>query len=286
MNILNFLNKHSRIEKIQEFIVLNKEQNIEFWERNGFQELHNLIIILSQSEIKSLGKIIESWNEKEQAILTDCIAYGIDGKFDIKYDDDKRYSIAKLYSHVPYFSHPDLKKWRENYKINSKTKSSNLNILSVYDYLLKNEYVDGDLWSMGGGNEEIQSILNYFNDNDWNELKIDFLNWTEYQQLVIINAIPHGFDNTFPPSSQEKITHQSGNFLLDIFVLLDDFEIRSEISYNSFFINRSNTQQIEKLEFMKEWMVKNGFDNESWKQSIISPLSNIEEAINKINFTN
>lgn len=286
MNILNFLNKQSRIEKIQEFIVLNKEQNIEFWERNGFQELHNLIIILSQSEIKSLGKIIESWNEKEQAIFTDCIAYGIDGKFDIKYDDDKRYSITKLYSHVPYFSHPDLKKWRENYKINSKTKSSNLNILSVYDYLLKNEYVDGDLWSMGGGNEAIQSILNYFNDNDWNELKKDFLNWTEYQQAVIINAIPHGFDNWFSPSSQEKTIHQAGNFLLDIFVLLDEFEMRLDISYNSFFINMSNTQQIEKLEFMKEWMLKNGFDNESWKQSIINPLSNIEEAINKINFPN
>ncbi len=174
----------------------------------------------------------------------------------------------------------------KNYKINSKTKSNNLNILSVYDYLLKNEYVDGDFWSLGGGNEEVQRILNYFNDSDWNDLKKDFLNWTEYQQIVIINAIPHGFDNMFPSGLKGKTFHQEANFLLDIFILLDDFEIRSEISYNSFFINMSNTQQIEKLEFMKDWMLKNGFDNESWKQSVANPIINIEEAMDKINYPN
>ncbi|KMQ69030.1 hypothetical protein ACM39_07085 [Chryseobacterium sp. FH2] len=283
MSIFNSPSSHSKIEKIHQFITLNKGENFDFWEEKGFQDLHVLLLALSDSEVEKLGKRIENWTEYDQAILTDCVAHGIDNKFDLKYDDKKKSLITKLYSHVPYFSHPDIKKWRKNYRANSKTKSNNLKVFSIYDYLLKNEYRDSDFWSLGGGNDEIQCILNNFNDSDWKDLKEDLLNWSNDHQTAIVNAVPFGFDRIFASTLQERMISQAGNFLLDVFVLLDDTDIRLDISYHSFFINMGNTQQVEKLKFVKDWMLKNGFDYQSWKQSTINPITNIEEAINKAN---
>lgn len=42
-----------------------------------------------------------------------------------------------------------------------------------------------------------------------------------------------------------------------------------------------NSNQIEKLKFMENWMIENGFTEENWLKSKVNPIENIEEAINK-----
>ena len=271
-----------KIKNIYKFIVQNKNKGLDFWEATGGLELHNYLTDLTILDFEELYSDILNWSEIEQNLLTDCIAYGIDGKFISIYDDEKRIVAMRIYSQLPKgFKHPELKKWIKNYKIHSKTQSKNPNILSVYDYILKHEYDDSDFWSIGGGSQEIQNRFNNFKIKDWGDLKSDIFNWKEDQKNTVLESIAFGFDGMFTPYLKEEVIPEAGNFLLDIFSLIDDIDIRYDIAYSSNFINRSNTKQIEKLIFMRNWMLENGFDSKEWIESSINPLRNIEEAIEK-----
>jgi hypothetical protein len=160
-------------------------------------------------------------------------------------------------------------------------QNENHKIKSIYNLILKNEFEDSDYWSMGGGSNEIQNILNTFLDEDWNDFKIEIIKWNIDYVDIVIQSIAFGFDGMFTPSLSEKSISNAGNFLLDIFISLNDINHRLDISYFSFFINKSNSNQIEKLKFMENWMIENGFTEENWLKSKVNPIENIEEAINK-----
>lgn len=171
-------------------------------------------------------------------------------------------------------------------KILSKSKSEcrNTKIKYMYEYILYIYYFsldNGDFWYLGGGNNDIQLLINEFNAEDWNELKKDLINWESFHRDILIDAIPFGFDKMFSPSLNKDQIPFAGNFLLDLFDSYEEIELRSEISYFSFFINMSNSNQILKLENMKKWMLENGYDNDDWNKSPINPIGNINEAIKK-----
>ncbi|WP_166926286.1 hypothetical protein [Flavobacterium poyangense] len=160
-------------------------------------------------------------------------------------------------------------------------QSENHKVKSIYNFILKNESVDSDYWSLGGGSNGIQNILNTFLDEDWNDFKIEIIKWNSDYVDTVIQSIAFGFDGMFTPSLDKKSISNAGNFLLDIFISLSDINHKFDISYFSFFINKSNSNQIEKLKFMKNWMIDNGFTKENWLKSKVNPIENIEEAINK-----
>lgn len=276
----NTKSSNQNVLKVYQYI--RKHKNSKTWETKENLELHNLLMGLSENDWNSLIIDFSNWKELEQNIVSDCVAYGIDGKYEPNYTNDKKNLAQKLYSKMQNgFLHPEIKKWKRNYKIHSKTQSKNPNVLSVYDYILKHEYDDSDFWPLGGGSQEIQNRLNYFETKDWEELKKDIFNWEEDHRNTVLESIAFGFDGMFTPYLKDDVIPEAGNFLLDIFSLVDDIEVRYDIAYFSNFINRSNTQQIEKLIFMKNWMLENGFNNSEWLKSSINPLKNIEEAIEK-----
>lgn len=276
----NTKSSNQNVLKVYQYI--RKHKNSKTWETKENLELHNLLMGLSENDWNSLIIDFSNWKELEQNIVSDCVAYGIDGKYEPNYTNDKKNLAQKLYSKMQNgFLHPEIKKWKKNYKIHSKTQSKNPNVLSVYDYILKHEYDDSDFWPLGGGSQEIQNRLNYFETKDWEELKKDIFNWEEDHRNTVLESIAFGFDGMFTPYLKDDVIPEAGNFLLDIFSLVDDIEVRYDIAYFSNFINRSNTQQIEKLIFMKNWMLENGFNNSEWLKSSINPLKNIEEAIEK-----
>ena len=171
----------------------------------------------------------------------------------------------------------------EKYKINSKTKSKNCDVLLVYNYLLKNKNVDGDFWHFVGY-REVQERLNDFSREDWDELKNDILNWDKFDKFILLNSITNDFYDSSESFFSENVFENAGNFLLDMFCLIDDFELRDEITYYSSFINMSKSKQIEKLEFMKNWILNNGYNTDEWINSKMNPVGNIETAIkNAIN---
>jgi hypothetical protein len=160
-------------------------------------------------------------------------------------------------------------------------QNENHKVKSIYNFILKNESEDSDFWSMGGGSNGIQNTLNTFLDDDWNDFKIEIIKWNSDYVNIVIESIAFGFDGMFTPSLNEKSISNAGNFLLDIFVLLNDINHRLDISYFSFFINKSNSNQIEKLKFMENWMIENGFTEENWLKAKMNQIENIKEAINK-----
>lgn len=276
----NSKSSNQNVLKIYQYITKHKKSKT--WESKENLELHFLLMKFSENDWNSLIIDFSNWNELEQNIVSDCVAFGISGKYEPNYTNDKKNLAQKLFSKMQNgFSHPELKKWKKNYKIHSKTQSKNQNVLSVYDYILKHEYDDSDFWSLGGGSQKIQNMLNFFEIKDWKELKRDIFNWEENHRNIVLDSVAFGFDETFTPYLKEEIIPEAGNFLLDIFLLVDDIDVRYDIAYFSNFINRSYTQQIEKLIFMRNWMLENGFNSNEWLKSSINPLKNIEEAIEK-----
>lgn len=271
---------NQNVLKVYQYITKHKKSKT--WESKENLELHCLLMKFSENDWNSLINDFSNWNEFEQNIVSDCVAFGISRKYEPNYTNDKKNLAQKLYSKMQNgFSHPEIKKWKKNYKIHSKTQSKNQNVLSVYYYILKHEYDDSDFWSLGAGSQEIQNKLNCFKIKDWEELKRDIFNWEEDHRNIVLNSVAFGFDETFTPYLNEEVIPEAGNFLLDIFLLVDDIDLRNDIAYFSNFINRSNTQQIKKLIFMRNWMLENGFNSNEWLKSSINPLKNIEEAIEK-----
>lgn len=250
------------------------------WELKENFELHNILIELSENDWDSLIADFSNWSELGQNIVSDCVAYGIDGKFEVKYDNEKRILAQKLYSKMQNgFSHPEIKKWKKNFRVHSKTKSQNSRVLGVYDCLLKNENEDSDYWYMGGGSQEIQNKLNSFSDKDWEDLKQDIINWNEDDRYLLIESVAFGFDKMFTPHLKNEMVSRAGKFLLDLFIL--NIGDRNEIVYYSFFIAQSDLNNLQDLETLKDWLKTNGYESEIWMKSEINPLKSIEEAIRK-----
>lgn len=172
----------------------------------------------------------------------------------------------------------------EKILLHSKSKSSNLKVLYIYEFII---YIgnfssdNGDFWTMGGGSNEVQNLLNDFTREDWNDLKKDFSNWESIDKEILIEAIPFGFDKMFHPSLNSEQIPNAGDFILDVFAESNDIDLKMEISYYCFFINMSNSTQIEKLKRAKKWLNENGFNKKEWMESKISPIRNIEESIIK-----
>lgn len=275
---LNSKSSNKNVLKIYNYVNKNKES--ETWESQENIQLHTFLMGLSENDWNSLIADFSNWSELEQNIVSDCVAYGIDGKFEDKYTNEKRLLAQNLYSKMQNgFSHPEIKKWRKNFRVHSKTKSQNPKVLEVYDYLLKNEYIDSDHWSFGGGSQDIQNELNSFSDRDWEDLKEDIINWNEDDRDILIRSVAFGFDKMFTPCLRNEMVSRAGKFLLDLFML--NIGDRNEIAYYSFFIAQSDLNNLRDLETLKDWLKTNGYESEIWMKSEISPLKSIEEAIRK-----
>lgn len=174
----------------------------------------------------------------------------------------------------------DCKKWLKNFRTFSKTKSLNKKVLSVYDVVLRHQYLDSDHWHAGAANE-VQGILNSFSKVDWTDLEDDIVNWNIDDQLNFVEAIAFGFDGQFDPALQRDKIPEASELLISLFIKLNNQEIREAIVYFAFFINDGNSLSIEKLVKIKDWMLTNGYNAESWLNSEINPLGNIEKLIQK-----
>lgn len=87
----------------------------------------------------------------------------------------------------------DFDLFKQKYKENCKTESSNPAILELYSYILKNEVIDSDVWTVGGGNDTVVRILErYFSDEDWKELELELENWTTNQLEIFTECIVEG----------------------------------------------------------------------------------------------
>lgn len=276
--ISNSKSSNQNILKIRSYVKRHIES--ETWESKENIKLHSLLMELSENDWNSLVADFSNWSELEQNIVSDCVAYGIDGIYELKYANEKRLLAQQLYSRMQNgFSHPEFKKWKKNYKVHSKTKSQNPRVLDVYDILLKNEYRDSDYWALGGGSQEIQNKLNTFSDKDWEDLKQDIINWSEDDRDILIESVAFGFDKMFIPYLKNEIISRAGKFLLDLFIL--NIGDRNEIAYFSFFIAQSDLNSLRDLETLRKWLEASGYENENWQKSEINPLKNVQEAIKK-----
>lgn len=87
----------------------------------------------------------------------------------------------------------DFDLFKQRYKENCKTKSSNPAILELYSFILKNELVDSDVWKVGSGNDTVVRILeHYFSNEDWKELEVELENWTTNQLEIFTECIVEG----------------------------------------------------------------------------------------------
>lgn len=83
--------------------------------------------------------------------------------------------------------------FKQRYQENCKTESGNTAILELYSFLLKNETVDSDVWTVGGGNDAIVRILeSYFSEEDWKELESEIEHWTTNQLEIFTEGILEG----------------------------------------------------------------------------------------------
>jgi hypothetical protein len=87
----------------------------------------------------------------------------------------------------------DFDLFKQKYIQNCKTESSNSAILELYSFILKNEVVDSDVWSVGGGNDDVIRILEYcFSEKDWKELESEIESWTTNQLEIFTESILEG----------------------------------------------------------------------------------------------
>jgi hypothetical protein len=88
----------------------------------------------------------------------------------------------------------ELELLQHKYLENCKTESKNPYVIAVYKVVLDHENSDSDYWSEEYGSSDIIGIFeNLFDLNDWNELKMDLINWTAHQLELFTQAILNGY---------------------------------------------------------------------------------------------
>ena len=75
------------------------------------------------------------------------------------------------------------------------TKSTNLAVLEIYEFILQNENTDTDYWRTNCGPEDLNRIFDeYFTELDWNELETDLKYWTTNQVEIFLYSIMNGYN--------------------------------------------------------------------------------------------
>mgnify|MGYP000389165998 CR=1 FL=1 len=271
--------KSSNQKVLDLFRFVKENETSDVLELESYVPLHEKLIRFSTDDWNALISDFHHWNDTEQNMVSDCIAYGIDKKLGTPYTNEQRMLGQQVYSKVKTgFTHPDIKKWRKDFRAHSKTKSTNLRVLHLYDYLLKNEFQDSDFWYMGGGDHEIQKRINHFDKEDWIDLKKDVVNWSEIHVHCMTSCIPFEPGQRSRSLLTDKQLQYAGKFLLDLFMA--NIGDRIEIAESAYFVAESKLNSIENLKSFLHWLKHYGFDN---PENPHNPIKIIELAIEKKN---
>ena len=180
----------------------------------------------------------------------------------------------------------DFELFRQKYQDNCFTKSANNLVLKLYSSILKNETVDSDVWIVGGGFEDIHRILFDFEENDFNNLNNDIINWTPDQIEIFCNGLL--FADYYIGYSKQKIDNLENRFL-SISRLLrfgnfgpgigDNIEDFLKLYFSK--INAKDIKVINGIKELKKW----NDNNQSWTNSVgeavDSPFTEIIETTYK-----
>lgn len=86
------------------------------------------------------------------------------------------------------------------------SKSTNICIIEVYEFIVKNENVDSDFWNEDVGTFELIEIVNdCFTTYDWQELKKDLTFWTNSQLEILIYCLMNGYGMYISQSYRSNI---------------------------------------------------------------------------------
>jgi hypothetical protein len=137
----------------------------------------------------------------------------------------------------------DFELFKQKYIQNCKTESSNSAILELYSFILKNEVVDSDVWTVGGGNDDVIRILEYyFTEKDWKELETEIESWTINQLEIFTESILEGsgqYENDEFNSTVENRFRLLKKLLeIDTKRYLNQSEIRTSMFNNIEFLNK------------------------------------------------
>ncbi len=248
----NLKGSNSKVNSVYEYIVNNINEDLQFWETNGGLELHNILLQFSTNDFLDLQSELGYWNETEQNILTDCVAYGIDGKFQTDYDDDQRLLSTGLYSKLQnVFTHPEYKKWKKDFRVNSKTRSNNKLVKELYDIILRDENTDDDYWFFVGADHFLK-CLGQCDEKDFQDLVADIPNWTEDQQYILNECITaRGIQ--YDEHRQTIAFEYQSDLLPILFSITNDDQIKNDIFEHAELITVGKPKPYELLMQMKAW---------------------------------
>ncbi|SHJ17463.1 hypothetical protein [Flavobacterium haoranii] len=175
------------------------------------------------------------------------------------------------------YTSQEMKAWYENFRVNSKTKSENAKVKSIYDIILRNEYTDSDYWYMGGGADEFIKYLQNFNVEDIKDLENDIQNWTSDQLWILRECLVYGY--RYDDNHKKSNTFKNQSYLLTfLFSATEDEDIKIDIFENAELINDGDSKPLELLLNIKKW-AENKIHNSENLDKI--HFEQIEEAIKK-----
>ena len=150
------------------------------------------------------------------------------------------------------YTSQEMKAWYENFRVNSKTKSENAKVKSIYDIILRNEYTDSDYWYMGGGADEFIKYLQNFNVEDIKDLENDIQNWTNDQLWILRECLVYGY--RYDDNHKKSNTFKNQSYLLTfLFSATEDEDIKIDIFENAELINDGDSKPLELLLNIKKW---------------------------------
>jgi hypothetical protein len=157
--------------------------------------------------------------------------------------DFNAYLFLELQLVASIFVLPTSLRMNVNSQFESRTKSSNQNVLDVYDYILNDQAHDNDVW-IAGGNSMILGKLEKYASSDWAELESDIHNWTDLQLQILGRALSDNGIDTYVPT-ENNIEYYRAKIFMQVFLIidfndapylidLDDFQIQFLFENNHF----------------------------------------------------
>lgn len=178
----------------------------------------------------------------------------------------------------------------KKYKVTSATQSTNPLVVTLYEFIVKNENVDSDFWSQGGGSDEIYYSLLKFDEGAWSSLKEDLRNWSFFQLELFCEGLMN-VDYYKTDYSENEIDNLANRFtvipvLLEIEaavgVIIQNIEDFIKVYFP--IVDAKNIKIINSIAALKKWNDNNtGWRNHKTGAIIKSPFTEtIEKAYEKV----
>ncbi|KMQ63189.1 hypothetical protein ACM46_14750 [Chryseobacterium angstadtii] len=122
---------------------------------------------------------------------------------------------------------------KEIYVQNSRTQSSDEDVLQLYSYILEHENRDSDWWSECHGTDDVIRIIQNSGEDIFEKIKEDIPNWSGFQTELLALSLISSYEDDYKVNERMKLYLELFDIQkhdCDLYLIFDQLHINLKLA--------------------------------------------------------